>query len=57
MAALGFLSKNDVDVVAANWDADIKTAQKIVAELGGKSEITKVGHAFITQALGKTKGL
>lgn len=35
----------------------IKTAQKIVAESGGKSEITKVGHAFITETLGKTKGL
>lgn len=35
----------------------IKTPQTIVAEAGGKSEITKVGHAFITEALGKTKGL
>lgn len=35
----------------------IKTPQKIVKEMGGKSEITKVGHAFITESLGKSKGL
>lgn len=32
-------------------------AKKIVEEYGGKYEITKVGHAFITEALGKTNGI
>lgn len=32
-------------------------AKKIVEELGGKYEITKVGHAFITEALAKTGGI
>lgn len=35
----------------------ILTPQKIVEELGGKSEITRVGHAFITEQLGKTGGI
>lgn len=35
----------------------IKTAQKIVNESGGRSEITKVGHAFITEAMNKSHGL
>lgn len=34
----------------------IKTPQKIVNESGGRSEITKVGHAFITEAMNKTHG-
>ncbi|HSW96513.1 MAG TPA: hypothetical protein VLF89_01675, partial [Candidatus Saccharimonadales bacterium] len=29
------------------------TPQKIVTELGGKYDITKVGHAFITESMGK----
>lgn len=32
-------------------------SRKIVEELGGKYEITKVGHAFITEALTKTGGI
>ncbi len=32
----------------------ILQSQKIVNELGGKSGITKVGHAFITEEMGKT---
>jgi phosphomannomutase len=32
----------------------ILTPEKVVAENGGKYEITKVGHAFITEAMGKT---
>jgi len=35
----------------------ILTPQKIVEEYGGKSEITRVGHAFITEKLGQTGGL
>lgn len=35
----------------------ILTPIKIVGEYGGKSEITKVGHAFITESLAKTGGL
>ncbi|HSW96439.1 MAG TPA: phosphomannomutase/phosphoglucomutase [Candidatus Saccharimonadales bacterium] len=31
----------------------ILTPQKIVTELGGKYDITKVGHAFITESMGK----
>lgn len=31
--------------------------QKIVKEIGGKSVITRVGHAFITEELGKTGGI
>jgi phosphomannomutase len=30
--------------------------KKIVQEFGGKTEITKVGHAFITEAMNKTGG-
>lgn len=30
--------------------------KKLVEELGGKTEITKVGHAFITEAMNKTGG-
>lgn len=33
------------------------TPQKIIAELGGKMEITKVGHAYITEAMNTTKGV
>jgi phosphomannomutase len=36
---------------------DILGPQKIVKELGGKSEIVKVGHAYITQAMNKTGGI
>ena len=32
-------------------------SKKIVEEFGGKYEVTKVGHAFITEALGKTGGI
>ncbi len=32
----------------------ILTARKIVEENGGKSDVTKVGHAFITEAMHKT---
>lgn len=32
-------------------------SRKIVEEFGGKYEITKVGHAFITEALTKTGGI
>lgn len=32
-------------------------SSKIVEELGGKYDITKVGHAFITEALTKTGGI
>jgi phosphomannomutase len=32
-------------------------SQKIVEEFGGKSVITRVGHAFITEQLGKTGGI
>lgn len=32
-------------------------SKKIVEEFGGKYEITKVGHAFITEALTKTGGI
>lgn len=35
----------------------IFTPQKIVEEFGGVSYITKVGHAFITEALAKTGGI
>lgn len=35
----------------------ILTPEKIVAENGGKSYITKVGHAFITEDLAKTGGI
>ncbi len=35
----------------------IQTPQKIIKEAGGISEITKVGHAFITEAMNKTRGL
>ncbi|HLD26661.1 MAG TPA: phosphomannomutase/phosphoglucomutase [Patescibacteria group bacterium] len=35
----------------------IRTAKKIIDESGGRSEITKVGHAFITEAMNKTHGL
>ena len=35
----------------------ILTPEKIVSENGGKSYITKVGHAFITQDMGKTGGI
>lgn len=35
----------------------VKTAQKIVNESDGRSEITKVGHAFITEAMNKSHGL
>lgn len=32
----------------------ILTPEKVVTENGGKYDITKVGHAFITEAMGKT---
>lgn len=35
----------------------ILTPQKIVEESGGMSEVTKVGHAYITESLGKTGGI
>lgn len=35
----------------------ILTPQKIVAENGGTTKITKVGHAFITEAMNKTGGI
>lgn len=35
----------------------ILTPQKIVEENGGKSEVTKVGHAYITEAMHKTGGI
>lgn len=35
----------------------ILTPQKIVEECGGTSEVTKVGHAFITEALSRTGGI
>lgn len=40
--------------------ADIRyilTPQKIVSELGGKLEITKVGHAYITDSMNKSGGI
>jgi len=36
---------------------DILGPQKIVAEFGGKSEIVRVGHAYITGAMNKTGGI
>ena len=36
---------------------DILGPQKIVEELGGKSEIVRVGHAYITEAMNKTGGI
>lgn len=35
----------------------ILTPQKIIAELGGKLHITKVGHAFITESMNSTGGI
>lgn len=35
----------------------ILTPSKIIEESGGKYEITKVGHAFITEQLGQTGGI
>lgn len=35
----------------------ILTPQKIVEEMGGKSIVTRVGHAFITEQLHKTGGI
>lgn len=36
---------------------DILGPQEIVKEFGGKSEIVRVGHAYITQAMNKTGGI
>jgi len=36
---------------------DILGPQKIVEELGGRSEIVRVGHAYITQAMNKSGGI
>jgi phosphomannomutase len=36
---------------------DILGPQKIVAEFGGKSEIVRVGHAYITEAMNKSGGI
>lgn len=36
---------------------DILGPQKIVKEFGGKSEIVRVGHAYITEAMNKTAGI
>ncbi|MGA2911402.1 MAG: phosphomannomutase/phosphoglucomutase [Candidatus Levyibacteriota bacterium] len=36
---------------------DILGPQKIVKEFGGKSEIVRVGHAYITEAMNKTGGI
>lgn len=36
---------------------DILGPQKIVEEFGGKSEIVRVGHAYITEAMNKTGGI
>ncbi len=36
---------------------DILGPQKIVEEYGGKSEIVRVGHAYITEAMNKTGGI
>lgn len=36
---------------------DIFGPQKIVEEFGGKSEIVRVGHAYITEAMNKTGGI
>jgi len=36
---------------------DILGPQRIVEELGGKSEIVRVGHAYITEAMNKTGGI
>lgn len=33
------------------------TPKKIIAENGGKMEVTKVGHAFITEVMNKTGGI
>lgn len=35
----------------------IYTPEKIVAENGGVSELTRVGHAYITEAMNKTHGI
>lgn len=35
----------------------ILTPQKIIAELGGKLEVTKVGHAFITESMNNSGGI
>jgi phosphomannomutase len=32
-------------------------SKKIIEEMGGKYEITRVGHAFITEAMGKTNAI
>jgi phosphomannomutase len=36
---------------------DILGPQKIIEEFGGKSEIVRVGHAYITQAMNKSGGI
>src|SRR3990167_8588746 len=36
---------------------DILGPQKIVEEFGGRSEIVRVGHAYITEAMNKTGGI
>nr|MBI5455603.1 phosphomannomutase/phosphoglucomutase [Candidatus Levybacteria bacterium] len=36
---------------------DVLGPQKIVEEFGGKSEIVRVGHAYITEAMNKTGGI
>ena len=36
---------------------DILGPKKIIEEFGGKSEVVRVGHAYITQAMNKTGGI
>lgn len=55
IVAREILKKNPGDTIYVDIRYILGT-KKIVAEYGGTSEITKVGHAFITEAMNKTGG-
>jgi len=50
------LKKNQGEIIYVDIRY-IFTPQKIISENGGKMEITRVGHAYITEAMNKTGGI
>lgn len=55
IVARELLKKNPGDLIYFDI-RDILGPQKIIEEAGGRSEIVRVGHAYITEAMNKTGG-
>lgn len=55
IVAREILKENPGDTIYVDIRYNLGT-KKIVEEFGGKLEVTKVGHAFITEAMNKTGG-